>query len=399
MEACSSTDAALREATCKSYPNSGGTAIYKPTGLLHDFGENNKMYFGLLSGSYQKNIAGGILRRNMSSFADEVNPQTGVFQAGVAGVVANIDRLRLIGFNGSQYNDCGWITDGPISGKTDPSICSMWGNPVGEMMFETMRYFGGATGAHSLYDYGSGAKDSSDPLNLSKPDWVSPYAAKPNGGGYQHCARPVMTVLSDINPSYDTKIPGSRYQSSVALNADALTGFNVANEVQAIGAAEGIHGKSFFIGQSNSTNANGAPSVKTVEDLSWVRGLSPQEPSKEGSYYSAGRIPLRRQQRRFRQCQGQEPVDDLLGGHRLSAAADSVSGRQWSVRDDLSLRQVRDGLQHRSHALRADRPDRGLLRGPDRQHRHGRSERQHQRWAALRGVPHQLRGRGARRRP
>jgi type IV pilus assembly protein PilY1 len=96
-----------------------------------------------------------------------------------------------------------------------------------------------------------------------------------------------MTVVSDINPSYDTKMPGSRYQS-IALNADALTGFNVANEVQAIGAAEGIHGKNFFIGQSTETNANGAPSVKTVNDLSWVRGLSPQEPSKEGSYYSAG---------------------------------------------------------------------------------------------------------------
>jgi type IV pilus assembly protein PilY1 len=287
VEACSSTDSALREASCKSYPNNGGTAIYKPTGLLHDFGENNKMYFGLLSGSYQKNIAGGILRRNMSSFADEVNPQTGVFQTNVAGVVANIDRLRLIGFNGSQYNDCGWITDGPISGKNDPSMCAMWGNPVGEMMFETMRYFGGASGAHTQYDYGSGAKDSANPLNLSKPDWVSPYAAKPSGGGYQHCARPVMTVLSDINPSYDTKMPGSRYQS-IAANADALANFNVANEVNAIGAAEGIHGKNFFIGQSTSANANGAPSVKTVDDLSWVRGLSPQEPSKEGSFYSAG---------------------------------------------------------------------------------------------------------------
>jgi len=287
VETCSSTDSALREASCKSYPNSNGTPIYKPTGLLHDFGENNKMYFGLLSGSYQKNIAGGVLRRNISSFADEVNPQTGVFQSGVAGVVANMDRLRLIGFNGSQYNDCGWIADGPISGKADPSMCSMWGNPVGEMMFETLRYFGGATGPHSQYDYGSGAKDSVDPLNLSKPDWVSPYAAKPNGGGYQHCARPVMTVVSDINPSYDTKMPGSRFQS-IALNADALTGFNAANEVQAIGTAEGINGKNFFIGQSTATNANGAPSVKTVDDLSWVRGLSPQEPSKEGSYYSAG---------------------------------------------------------------------------------------------------------------
>lgn len=289
VEACSSTNAALREASCKSYPNNGGTAIYKPTGLLHDFGENNKMYFGLLSGSYQKNIAGGMLRRNMSSFADEVNPQTGAFRTDVAGVVANIDRLRLIGFNGSQYNDCGWITDGPISGKTDPSMCAMWGNPIGEMMFETLRYFGGASGAHSEYNYGTGAKDSASPLNLSKPNWIPPYAAKADGGGgYQHCAKPVMTVLSDINPSYDTKIPGSQYKKSMALNADALTGFNVSDEVSAIGAAEGINGNNFFIGQSTSTNANGAPSVKTVDDLSWVRGLSPQEPSKEGSYYSAG---------------------------------------------------------------------------------------------------------------
>ncbi|KIQ35989.1 fimbrial assembly protein [Variovorax paradoxus] len=287
VEACSSTNAALREASCKSYPNSGGTAINKPTGLLHDFGENNKMYFGLLSGSYQKNIAGGILRRNISSFADELDPQTGVYKTTVAGVVANMDRLRLIGFNGSQYNDCGWIVDGPISGKADPSMCSMWGNPVGEMMFETMRYFGGASAAHSQYDYGSGAKDSADPLNLSKPAWLPPYAAKPAGGGYQYCARPVMTVVSDINPSYDTKMPGSRF-TSITPDATALTGFNAANEVQAIGTAEGINGKSFFIGQSSATNANGAPSVKTVNDLSWVRGLSPQEPSKEGSYYAAG---------------------------------------------------------------------------------------------------------------
>ncbi|WP_261208935.1 pilus assembly protein [Variovorax sp. CY25R-8] len=287
VEACSSTNAALREASCKSYPNSGGTAIFKPTGLLHDFGENNKMYFGLLTGSYQKNIAGGILRRNVSSFADEVNPQTGQYKTDVAGVVTNIDRLRLIGFNGSTYDNCGWITDGPISAKTDPSICAMWGNPVGEMMFETLRYFGGASGAHSVYDYGSGAKDSASPLNLSKPAWISPYAAKPNGGGYQRCAKPVMTVISDINPSYDTKIPGSRF-STVDVNANALTNFNVANEVQAIGTAEGINGKNFFIGQSNASNANGAPSVKTIADLSWARGLSPQEPSKEGSYYAAG---------------------------------------------------------------------------------------------------------------
>lgn len=287
VEACSSSDAALRETTCKPYPNNGGTTIYKPTGLLHDFGENEKMYFGLLTGSYQKNIAGGTLRRNMSKFTDEVNLQTGQFKSDVNGVVANIDRQKAIGFNGSTYNNCGWITDGPISAKTDPSICAMWGNPVGEMMFETMRYFAGASAAHTEYSYtNSGSKDAG--LSLSKPDWISPYKSTANGGGgYQHCARPVMTVLSDINPSYDFKMPGSRYKS-IAASADSLSGFNVSTEVNAIGTAEGINGKNFFIGQSTSSNADAAPTVKQIDDLSWVRGLSPQEPSKEGTYYSAG---------------------------------------------------------------------------------------------------------------
>ena len=67
-----------------------------------------------------------------------------------------------------------------------------------------------------------------------------------------------------------------------------LSSFNVSTEVNAIGSAEKINGNSYFIGQSTSSNADQTPSVKTVDDLSWARGLSPQEPSKEGTYYSAG---------------------------------------------------------------------------------------------------------------
>lgn len=289
VDACTSTDAALREETCKPYQNDAGTIVYKPTGLLHDFGENEKMYFGLLTGSYQKNIAGGTLRRNVSKFTSEVNPKTGQFitPSDGKGIVANIDAQQTIGFNGSTYSACGWITDGPISKKTDPSICAMWGNPIAEMMFETLRYFAGASGAHTEYDYGTGSTKDKD-LGLSKPDWKAPYTAAPSGGGYQHCARPVMTVLSDINPSYDFKLPGSRYQSIAANAGTDLGKLDVSTEVQAIGAAEGLHGKKYFIGQSTADNADAAPTVKTVDDLSWVRGLSPQEPSKEGTYYSAG---------------------------------------------------------------------------------------------------------------
>lgn len=286
VEACPST-ASLREATCKAYANNG-TTIYKPTGLLHDFGENDKMYFGLLTGSYQKNIAGGVLRRNIKSFKEEVNAETGQFKTDVVGVMANIDRQRIIGFNGSQYNACGWITDGPISAKSDPSICAMWGNPIAEMMYETMRYFAGEKNPHTDYDYGSGSKDAADPLNLTKEAWLPPYETAANGGGgYLRCSKPSMTVLSDINPSYDSKVPGSRFNAFDAKST-TLNSFNVSAEVRAIGSAEKINGKDYFIGQSTSSNADQTPSVKTVDDLSWARGLSPQEPSKEGTYYSAG---------------------------------------------------------------------------------------------------------------
>lgn len=37
------------------------------------------MYFGLLTGSYQKNITGGVLHNNISSFSREINPLTGQF--------------------------------------------------------------------------------------------------------------------------------------------------------------------------------------------------------------------------------------------------------------------------------------------------------------------------------
>jgi len=294
VEACPENNTDLHEESCKKYPNNGKPS-YKPTGLLHDFGENEKMYFGLLTGSYEKNIHGGILRRNISNFADEVDVQTGQFKNDMNGIVKNIDRLRIYGFDGSSYKNgkrCGWKHDGPISDTNfDASKCFMWGNPVAEMMFEALRYFSGASTPHSQYDYGKGSSLDKNIFQLSRPDWIAPYKKKKQGGGgYQHCARPVMTVLSDINPSYDYKLPGSQYKTIQpnAPQGSQLKDFRVDKETQAIGAAEGIHGKSFFIGQSTKENADSAPTVKEVNDLSWVRGLAPQEPSKEGTYYSAG---------------------------------------------------------------------------------------------------------------
>lgn len=263
---------------CKLYPDGN----YKPTGLLHDYGEADKMMFGLLSGTYAKNTQGGVIRKNISSFNNEINANNGTFNSTV-GIVKTIDGLKTIDFNAYSYT-CGWIANRPIN----DGECSMWGNPIGEMMWEALRYFGGASGPRSEFDIGAGAKDATD-LSLPRPDWEQPYATKEDGGGgYLRCATPVMTVISDINPSYDGSVPGSKFESITATGDPApLNALNVSTEVDAIWGGEGGGTRQVFIGEASGVKDSN-PTVKSVSNLSSVRGLAPEEPSKEGTYYSAG---------------------------------------------------------------------------------------------------------------
>src|SRR5690606_3628715 len=64
VEVCPESNDDVREPTCKAYPN----GQYKPTGILHDYGETSRMYFGLITGTQNNNLEGGVLRRNMSNF-------------------------------------------------------------------------------------------------------------------------------------------------------------------------------------------------------------------------------------------------------------------------------------------------------------------------------------------
>ena len=57
--------AGMLEPNCKAY---GSGPSYKPTGILHDYGESEEMLFGLLTGSFDKNMSGGVLRKNIESF-------------------------------------------------------------------------------------------------------------------------------------------------------------------------------------------------------------------------------------------------------------------------------------------------------------------------------------------
>jgi type IV pilus assembly protein PilY1 len=62
---------ALGSEKCKQYPDGN----YKPIGLLQTYGDDGQLNFGMISGSYDKNTSGGVLRKDISPFAG--NPSIG----------------------------------------------------------------------------------------------------------------------------------------------------------------------------------------------------------------------------------------------------------------------------------------------------------------------------------
>jgi type IV pilus assembly protein PilY1 len=278
VEVCTSVDRNVNHETnsCVPYPN----GEYKPTGLLHDFGENDSMMFGLLTGSYENNLDGGVLRKAVSSFKNEIDLNTGQFNSATNGIISTLNKLRTVNYNDSGYSySCGWIENRPIKNKE----CDMWGNPIAEMMYESLRYFAGKSAPTADFDIpNSGNNDAA--LGLPKASWDDPY--DPNTG-YDECAKPFQVVISDINPSYDSdKVPGAHSSFGSTFSGD-ISGLNVSTLADTITEGEGnIKGKKFFIGQSGTTYDN-APTAKTVDSLASVRGMAPEEPTKLGSYYSA----------------------------------------------------------------------------------------------------------------
>ncbi|MEO7775719.1 MAG: PilC/PilY family type IV pilus protein [Steroidobacteraceae bacterium] len=264
----------LLELNCATY----GTSR-KPTGLIQDYGEDDSMMFGLMSGSYGKPHDGGVLRKAVGSVKSEINAATGqfVYNQDPPGIISTMDRFRVTGFNASNYEyACGFITTNP----DDSGACSMWGNPTAEMMYEVLRYFSGKGAPTTDYIAGTDAEETS--LGLKKASWNNPYAA----GGAPRCAKPFQTVISDVYPSFDTdKIPGSYWNSGWSGNG-AVAGFNASTQGDFIWNKEVGVTSDYFIGQSAGIS-DGSPKPKSVNSFGNIRGLSPEGPTRQGGYYAS----------------------------------------------------------------------------------------------------------------
>ena len=119
------------------------------------------------------------------------------------------------------------------------------------------------------------------------PNLPGTIPSTPSDDGYDYCSKPFMLVLSDIYPTFDSdQLPGSPFGRSLprpsgtpapALDVDVLAD-DIFLEEESAGNR--------FIGQQGIT-ADGACTEKYVDGFGDIRGLCPEEPTKQGSYYAA----------------------------------------------------------------------------------------------------------------
>ncbi|MGE0098540.1 MAG: pilus assembly protein [Hydrogenophaga sp.] len=289
---------------CKLYPN----GQYKPVGLLHDYGENDSMLFGLLTGSYDNHMSGGRLRKVVSSFSNEVASNTGIFDAN-ARIVNTFNRLRIRGFNQSSNSDEYWksspYTDS-AKAATEGQLVD-WGNPIGEMLYEATRYFAGKKSATAAFNT-STTFDTQ--VGLSSVTWDDPYE-NTSAAKASFCSRANFLTISDINPSFDSNsIPGTHFNT---FTGD-ITGLDVKVLGDTMTAVESNITGQRFIGQSGTGTGSydAAPTPKSVTSLGTIRGLAPEEPTKQGSYYSAAMSYYAKTTDLRSTLQGKQSVDNYV---------------------------------------------------------------------------------------
>ncbi|MDR2199315.1 MAG: hypothetical protein LBR53_07680 [Deltaproteobacteria bacterium] len=291
---------------CLWYPGASDSPdddVHKPVGLLQNYGSGRGgMYFGLLTGSYNNRVrrSGGKLRNHVGpvlgvppfppeAFVPPVNALTG--QVNHGGLIRNIDYLRIAGRD---------LAKDPVLGEGAVYANSYsWGNPLGEMVYEGVRYLAGFDSPTQSFASESDQDNQGSSVNLLSQfnSWPSRSwtRAKPAIPGHI-CFKPIMLIISDTSADYDGNEIGGElnkpflenitFPAGMSLKPDA--GFDNKRYLDFITRLEGLdttgkHAHYFF-----SNNRIDTCSPKTLaRGLFQVLGLCPTGPSTEGTYSTA----------------------------------------------------------------------------------------------------------------
>lgn len=292
----------LLEDNCKDYsyvdsPSGSTVKTTKPTGLLQTYADvdaEQPVRFGLITGTYGKNISGGVVRKNTGYITDpsgscgdngtqyEIDNCTGKFinqNKTDVGIINSLNRIRIgyyttdTGSSSKYYNNdssggCGYGWTTFAEGN-----CKDWGSPMSEIYLEALRYFSGLTATTDFsYD------DTSIITGLTKESaWIDPLPSS------EWCAISNIVVLSTGLGSFDSG--STQLASFTPLSGSSSV--SAASLTKTVGDLEGITGNSYLIG-ANGTDNNKLCTGKTVTDLFSANGICPEFPNGEGGYGIAG---------------------------------------------------------------------------------------------------------------
>ncbi|GAB4397273.1 MAG: hypothetical protein OHK0048_05030 [Rhodoferax sp.] len=275
---------------CKAYPKGN----LKPIGLLHEYGETEQAEFALFTGSWAKNVSGGVLRANMDSFKKEVNAGTDGTFTSTSPIVTTLNKLRIYGYrystNSTIFGDGTYIGDGNCTFQMTTDVtngmCTDWGNPLGEIFTESLRYLAGKSPLSSFSFTASGSKDAQ--LGLPQPAWIDPVMRAnetERKAVESKFGRAICRPISAVN--FNSSIISFDQELQTAFSTLSTGGKTIAGLVNLIGEAESIHGNKWFVG-SNGSNTNHICDAKTVSSLADVDGLCPDGPAYKGTFGIAG---------------------------------------------------------------------------------------------------------------
>lgn len=326
---------------CKSYGQSR-----KPIGVLQEIGGDGTIKFGLMTKGYNTNKSFGVLRKNISSFADEIDPRDGTFIVPPVGelyetpqdvpesIVGALNALRLVDYrynytaygnwkdnyfkgtylrltkdivgdgdavwgpednsSPNRYNfknpdeadyDCTWGRDSFENGQ-----CRNWGNPFSELMAEAYRYL---AGADSPTVTGENRLDNNLIPGLKVAEWNPPTRkpapnAAPNPDADLSCVNMNVLAFNASAVSYDGDVLADATTYSLRIGSDGDDA-NIADLTNDIGDHEGITGGLYFVGSTGAADDEDLQcTAKQVTSLADVRGTCPDAPRLEGSYLVAG---------------------------------------------------------------------------------------------------------------
>ena len=288
---------------CKQYPSGN----YKPIGLLQTYGDEDRMYFGMIAGTYGKHASGGDLVRDAESWTNEVKVATdGTFplvavNAGgptadnqSSGLVNAWSLYRIVNYNAlgtgdnaGSYNgsdNCPWGLSA-FSTVTSDNRCHNWGNPLAEIYLQSINYLAGGAPI--------GPFRSNDSTYISGLN--TPTVFKDPLDSSSYCARLSVVMLNPSVISYDADeldtgaVGGPKTIWDPAVLPGDQTSTAMTNY---IGTGEMIYGSQYFVGESNMGSGEDQlctpKMINSNPGLGKVGGLCPEAPRLSGSYRIAG---------------------------------------------------------------------------------------------------------------